>query len=188
MPIPARLQELLDARREVLEELDRQYAALVRTLALLEQNKQQYLDQARTIRTYIAEQLFGFGLRACPPITLDTVLGIPQALIWVFQVEHWRELAGGLRWIAVNMPLRTFGVLLLAALLLFSRSQMNSALENTGASAPTDLHGPLRPHRRGPAVDPASGDPDSAGGLLRRLGARPSAGSKRLDVGPDLRP
>ena len=133
MPIPARLQELLDARREVLEELDRQYAALVRTLALLEQNKQQYLDQARTIRAYIAEQLFGFGLRACPPITLDTLLGIPQALIWVFQVEHWRELAGGLRWIAVNMPLSTFGVLLLAALLLFSRSQMNSALENTGA-------------------------------------------------------
>lgn len=130
---PPALVELVVARHEVLEELDREYAALVQALALFEQREQEYLDQADAVRNYVAEQLFGFGLRACPAISFDTFSSIPSAVAWQLQAEHWRELALAAWWAAVNMPLTTFGSLLLAAVLLLSRRRINRSLESTGA-------------------------------------------------------
>lgn len=127
------LIELVEARHEVLEELDRQYAALVQALALLEQRKQQYVDQADAVRKYIAEQLFGFGLRACPAISVDTFTGIPSAVTWQLRAEHRHDLALAARWAAVDMPLTTLGALLLAAVLLLSRRRIIRSLEGTGA-------------------------------------------------------
>ncbi len=132
-PAPPALVALVEARGEVLEELDRQYSALVQVLALLEQRKQQYVDQADVVREYIAEQLFGFGLRACPAISVDTFAGLPGALAWQLQALHWRELALAVRWAAVDMPLTLLGAFLPAAILLLLRRRILSSLESTGA-------------------------------------------------------
>jgi len=125
-------QVLARSLLEVLEELDQQYTALVRSLAALEVARQQYLDQADEVRSYIAEQLFGFGLRAAPVIGLETFLGLPRAVEWTFQPDHWRRLARAARHGAVSHPLASALVFLLVLLLLSRRARMRAALEATG--------------------------------------------------------
>ena len=123
------LTELLEARREVLGELGRQYGSLVRELAGLEQVKESYLAQAGEIRRFISRQLFGFGLKSAPVLSLETVRDLPRAVAWAFRAEHGRELAAGLLSVGTRMPVRTFSVALLVILLLAFRPRMLAALE-----------------------------------------------------------
>ncbi|MGD8439645.1 MAG: mechanosensitive ion channel [Holophagae bacterium] len=131
-PRPPALDELLQARQTVLVELEQKSASLVQTLALLEQRKQEYLDLAATVRAYIAEQLFGFGLKACPAIGRDTLTGLPAAVSWQLRPAHWHELALRSRSAVVRMPATTFAVALAILVLILRRRRIIDALEATG--------------------------------------------------------
>ena len=124
---------LLDARRDVLADLDRQHSALVMALGSLQVRRHEYLDETERIRSFVVEQLFGFGLRASPVLSIDTVLALPRDLAWEFQAAHWLELGRGIRWAVLRMPLATAAVLLVAVGLLLRRSYMVRALEAAGA-------------------------------------------------------
>jgi potassium efflux system protein len=126
------LDDLVEARRDVLGELDQQYTTLVRALAKLEQAKQQYLDRAAATRAFIAEQLFGFGLRACPVIDRGTLVDLPGAVSWMIQPEHRRSLGEAVRSSLEERPLTTAVVLLISVFLIVRRPRMLRALEATG--------------------------------------------------------
>ncbi|MHC4176968.1 MAG: mechanosensitive ion channel domain-containing protein [Planctomycetota bacterium] len=123
---------LVAARREVLEKLQTQYANLIRALAALNGNKEQYLDKAEEARAYISEQLFGFKMKSCPPISLKTLTDLPGGLWWVFGVDHWVEPRKALLGSAERVPVRSLGVVLVVALLLLFRQRIGVALERTG--------------------------------------------------------
>jgi len=80
---PPELDELVSAHRAGLKELQRQYAALIRALAAFEREKLKYQDEAEEIRDDIAQQLFGFGLKSSPALSLETFQALPAALTWL---------------------------------------------------------------------------------------------------------
>ncbi len=123
---------LVAARREVLEKLRTQYAGLIRALAELNEDKEQYLDEAEEVRAYIAEQLFGFRFKSCPPISLETLTDLPGGLGWALGADHWEEIGQALLGSAERMPVRSLGIVLVVALLLLFRPRIGSALERTG--------------------------------------------------------
>ena len=125
--------QLVAVRREVLEKLRTQYANLIRSLAVLNGDKRQYLDKAEEVRAYISEQLFGFKMKSCPPISLETLTDLPGGLWWAFGVDHWEEPGQALLASAERMPVRSLGVVLVVALLLLFRRRIGAALERTGA-------------------------------------------------------
>jgi potassium efflux system protein len=126
------LSGVIAARRQALEELDRQYSSLSRALALAEKERQQYLDQTKEVRDYIAEALFGFNLKACPAFGLGTLRSLPGSLLWEFQIAHWQEAGSGLISFATRMPFVTLGVILVATLLIILRQRLVGLLEQTG--------------------------------------------------------
>ncbi len=124
---------LVSTRREVLGALQTQYGNLVRALANLEGARQQYLNKAEEVRTYASEQLFGFGTRGVPPIGIETLNGIPNALRWFFRGENWSELVRALPSAAARMPLFTTIILVIVGMLLLTRRRIGAALQNSGA-------------------------------------------------------
>lgn len=130
--LSAQLQNLLNARREGLENLGRRYSGLTRSLALAEQQRQQYLNEVKEVRGYISETLLGFGLRACPPVTLGTFLALPESIAWSFQTAHWQEAVNALIAVFRDMPTLSLSVILISGVLLLFRVQIIGALELTG--------------------------------------------------------
>ena len=125
--------QLVAVRREVLEKLRSQYGNLIRSLAALKGGKERYLHQAEEVRDYISEQLFGFKVKSCSPFSFTTLTDLPGDLWWAMGWEHWQEFGQALLGSALRVPLLSFGVFSLAALLLFFRRRMAAALERTGA-------------------------------------------------------
>jgi potassium efflux system protein len=130
--LPEQFTALVDARRQALEELDRQYSRLTRASARTEKERQKDLDQADEVRDYIAEKLFGFGLKSCPAFGLDSLGELPASLAWAFQRSHWREAANGLATVVGQTPLPTLAVFALVIGLLLARPRLVKALEQTG--------------------------------------------------------
>lgn len=128
------VKALVATRGEVLEQLLTQYGNLIRSLALLEGNKRQYLDRSKEVRAYASEQLFGFGMRSAPPISLETVTHIPIGLRWFFGVDHWVELGRALRAKVSRMPMFITGIVLVLAVLLITRRRIGAALAQTSTN------------------------------------------------------
>ena len=123
---------LVAARSDVLEKLKTQYWTLIRALAVLEGDARQYRDKAFEVRDFVAEQLFGFGMRSCDPINPKTLIDLPGGLRWAFQSDHWRELGAALQETVARTPLRSIGILLVVAVLLVTRRRLGAALDDTG--------------------------------------------------------
>jgi potassium efflux system protein len=130
-PAPA-VAQLVNTRRDVLEQLGVQYGNLTRALAALEGDKQKYLATAEQVRAYAAEQLFGFGMRSAPLVGLRTLTDIPLSLGWFLRGEHWRELGRALHSGLARAPLPGAALVLLAAALLLARGRIGAALQRTG--------------------------------------------------------
>ena len=128
----AAVATLVTTRREVLEQLRTQYGDLTRALAAFEAQKKQYLNKAAEIRAYASEQLFGFGMRSAPPLSVNTLTNIPDGLTWFFQGEHWVEFARALWGTGARMPVLSAAILLVAAVLLLTRRRIGKALKQTG--------------------------------------------------------
>ena len=124
--------QLVATRRQVLERLRAQYGHLIRARAAMEGDKREYVDKAQEVRHYVSRQLFGFGIRSCPPISGKTLAGIPGGLRWLFGSDHWADLGRALQWTATRMPVRTMGIFLTVVVILFMRRRIGVALERTG--------------------------------------------------------
>lgn len=129
--LSSQLGEIVAARRQTLEELDRQYSSLTRALAMTEKERRKYLDQAEEVRDYVAEKLFGFGVKSCGVFGFESVRAVPDSLRWVLQMTHWQEVGIGLARVCRRTPILTLAVLLLATGLALMRGRLGKALEQT---------------------------------------------------------
>ncbi len=116
----------------MLEKLHTQYGNLIRALAAFEVDKRLYLDKADEVRDYIAEQLFGFGMKSCPPISGKTFADLPSGLGWVLRAEHWRELTDAVSGTTVRMPMLSLAIFVAVAVLLLVRGRTIAVVEETG--------------------------------------------------------
>ena len=123
---------LVATRQEVLEKLRTQYADLIRSLAVLNGDKRRYLDKAEEVSEYVSEQFFGFGMRSCSTINLKTLTDLPSGLWWALGGDHWKEVWQALMGSFEQMPIQSFGIVLVAVLLLLFRHRIGVALERTG--------------------------------------------------------
>lgn len=130
--LPPALDELVSVRREALQDLERQYGALIRSLAILEQRKRDYRHRAEEIHGYINEKLFGFGAKACPTLGFDSLLQIPGSLTWLIGPAHLKELAGSLSSVVTGYPVSSVAFILLVVGLLLARHRLVRALQDTG--------------------------------------------------------
>ncbi len=128
-PMTKQVDELFAARRDGLEELQRQYGGLIRGLAALEQEKQRYRDQAAQIHAYLARQLFGFGLQSSPRLGLDTFADLPSSLGWL--KGRLAELSIVVRFLANERPGVSFFVLAFLGLLAGLRPRWLRTLQET---------------------------------------------------------
>ncbi len=128
------VRTLVATRGDVLEQLRTQYGELARAVAAFQGEKKQYLNKTEEIQAYASEQLFGFGMRSAPPISVSTVTDVPAGLRWFFQGKHWLELGQGLQWVMVRMPVLSTGIVLAAVLILLARSRLVAAVERTAPS------------------------------------------------------
>lgn len=121
------VQRLVSARRKILVKHQQESANLTQALATLETDKQRYLNRCEEVQSYIAEQLFGFDIRSCPPFGPQSLIGIPAGLTWLFSAAHWTEM-GAAFW---QQRYVVAAVLLIAVLLLLMRPRLLAALHAT---------------------------------------------------------
>jgi potassium efflux system protein len=127
------VEKMVIARHDVLEQLRTQYGNLTRALAALEVDKKRYMDKAEEVRAYASEQLFGFGMREAPPVSLRTLAKVPDDLAWLFQVTHWTELWITLRDSAMRVPLLSTLLVVAAVVLYLLGHWIGIAIERAGA-------------------------------------------------------
>ncbi len=124
------VQDLVVARSEVLDKLQKQYLDLIPMLASLESDTNTYLDTASEIRDDMAQQLF--WIRSSPTLSDNTLRELPSGLSWVFSRDHWLEASGAVKSSMDRAPATHAAVLLLAVVLLILRFRMGAALRRTG--------------------------------------------------------
>ncbi len=124
------VQDLVVARSEVLDKLQKQYLGLIPMLASLESDTNMYLDTATEIRADMAQQLF--WIRSSPTLSVNTLRELPSGLNWVFSRDHWLEAWGLVKSSIDRAPAAYGGVLLLAVVLLILRFRIGAALRSTG--------------------------------------------------------
>jgi potassium efflux system protein len=122
------VQQLVAARKEVLDKLQMESRKLTQALAELEGKRRRYFDLCEEVQGSVAETLFGFQIRSCPPVGTKTLTGIPTGLAWLFSAEHWKEITNAFWY----YRFRTFSVLLIAIGLILIRPRLIAALEETG--------------------------------------------------------
>jgi potassium efflux system protein len=128
----ASVEELIEVRRELLTELDRQYENLVPAVWDLQEDQREFLSLAEEIHEYITEQLFGYGVKSCPPISVQTFRDLPAGVGWLLHPDHWLEIGRALGGVLSRLPFRSLGVLLLLATLLCLRPRIRTNLERAG--------------------------------------------------------
>ncbi|MBY5930682.1 mechanosensitive channel MscK [Halomonas sp. DP8Y7-3] len=118
-PLVQPLVQLLDSRRELINQLEPTYGQILSAAIDLQLNQQQLLDISAELRSSIDEQLF--WVANARPIDLGWMMKIPQNLLMEWREGEWRQVLpthwqwpgpGG--WIAAP-------VLLVVALLLLLR-------------------------------------------------------------------
>ena len=127
------VQQLLDTRRDVLGRLRTEYGNQIRALAALETSQQRFGDETKRIRGYVAEQLFGFQMRSCPPLSIQSLTDVPEGLIWVFGRNHWQEFGSAILRVTRDRPVVSLGLLLVVLGLLMRRRRIAHDLEQCGA-------------------------------------------------------
>ena len=123
---------LLESRSDLLERLRSQYSALTSALSGYETKRLQLDEKAAEVRQYVKEQLFGFRVRSCAPLSLSSFGQLPAGLAWCFQASHWQELQKSLVSVWTTMPIRTTLALGLVALLLAGARRNIRQLNQTG--------------------------------------------------------
>lgn len=123
---PATLQ-MLDLRRKVLEKLRIQYRALVRELARLVTDSRHYVQGVTEARAFLSEKLF--LVRSTPPMSLETITRLPEALAWLFEPDHFVRVGGALQAAAASRPFTTGLTLLLVVGLLLARPRICASIE-----------------------------------------------------------
>lgn len=124
------VKELVAARDEVLDKLQKQYIDLVPIQASLDSETRLYLDKAEEIEEGMTHQLF--WIRNSPPLSFSTFSEIPNGLQWAFGRDHWSECWGALKIATRRAPVRSGVVVLFAIVLLMMRPQFAAALRRAG--------------------------------------------------------
>ena len=183
----ASVAELIEVRRELLTELDRQYEDLVPAVWALQEDQREFLSLADEIHEYITEQLFGYGVRSCPPISVQTFRDLPAGVGWLLHPDHWLEVRPCPGRGAFQGPLPQPGCAAAGGHAAVLASADPCEPREGGYQDAPDRHGPLRLHRRGTRLDRAAGDSASCACRLLCVGPRPGPVRERLDAWPDQR-
>ncbi len=124
------VQDLVEARGEVLDKLHKQYLDLIPKLASLESDTTMYLDTASEIRAAMTQQLF--WIRSSPALSVSTFSELPSGISWLFSHDHWSESWDAVKSATSRAPAIYGAVLLFAVVLLILRFRIGKALRRTG--------------------------------------------------------
>lgn len=122
------VQELIAARMEILEKHQKESADLTQSLAKLRTDKQRYVDLCEEVQAFVTESLFGFHIRSCAPVEIQTLTELPQAIMWLLSGEHASQLTAAFK----SQSSVSTTVAMLAIVLILIRGWLISLLKSTG--------------------------------------------------------
>ncbi len=108
------LQHLLSAQKEILEKLSKAYVENLRSLADLEFEHRQLVDEADSYAKLLDERLL--WIPSAPALGLATLNDLPNAVTWQVSSANWRDLFTYLsedvknEWIAYLLAAILFGI------------------------------------------------------------------------------
>ena len=123
-------EPLLDAEKELLDRLSKEYRDLLPVLSALDVADGLYLQRVDEVRDYIAEQLF--WIRSAAPVTVSSFGEIPSGMAWLFDADHWREFARNLFLLMTRFPARCLVLLIAVVTLCITRPWIIAALTRVG--------------------------------------------------------
>lgn len=125
-------KQLLQARLELLQKLEKEYTELLPSLSALGVSNALFLQRVDDVRAYITEQLF--WIRSASPVDLATFRDIPKGMSWLFNVEHWKEFANNLVTLFVLRPVRCLFLFFVVIALCVTRPWIIAALTKVGVA------------------------------------------------------
>jgi len=123
-------EPLLDAEKELLDRLSKEYRDLLPVLSALDVADGLYLQRVDEVRDYISEQLF--WIRSAAPVTVSSFSEIPSGMAWLFDADHWREFARNLFLLMTRFPARCLVLLIAVVTLCITRPWIIAALTRVG--------------------------------------------------------
>ncbi|MEM7146214.1 MAG: mechanosensitive ion channel domain-containing protein, partial [Verrucomicrobiota bacterium] len=124
--------ELVTARGDILERLDRENRALVEELTLLDTLERRYVREVTRVRDFLNEQLF--WAKSSSAISGETFASFPGSVWWLVRPERWREVSGSLTRGALDTPVRSIVAVLVIALLFVGRNRLWKRVEDAGVA------------------------------------------------------
>ena len=121
---------MLDAEKELLDRLSKEYRDLLPVLSALDVADGLYLQRVDEVRDYISEQLF--WIRSAAPVTVSSFSEIPSGMAWLFDADHWREFARNLFLLMTRFPARCLVLLIAVVTLCITRPWIIAALTRVG--------------------------------------------------------
>ena len=123
------VQQLVSARSEILSKYQDESANLTQSLVQLRIETLQYSDLCEEIQGFVAESMFGFHIRSCPPVGFGTLTGLPGSLAWLFSRDHLTELANAIR----IQSAMVVAFVLIVIILFLMRPRLITGLDATAA-------------------------------------------------------
>ncbi|MBK1879296.1 mechanosensitive ion channel domain-containing protein [Pelagicoccus mobilis] len=114
----ASVDQALDSRKELLEQLEENYRTLTRSLGTLRFETLEYASRTKEVRQFMFEQTF--WMKSSAPIGGKTLSELPKSFNWFFSASHIDELTGSITK-ALKEETLLFGLYLLSLLILISR-------------------------------------------------------------------
>lgn len=125
--------QLVSLRRDLLENLQKQYGNRLRATAELIRRRREYFDRAGEIRSDILEQLLAFEIRSSAPLSIKSLTEVPQGLVWVFSSDHLSAFGSALARFVTHRPVMALGLVLIATVILIGRPWIRGSLVRCGS-------------------------------------------------------
>ncbi|WP_456267757.1 mechanosensitive channel MscK [Kushneria sp. AK178] len=129
-PLPPRARRALlqtfEMRRDLLDQLDREYGNLLSRAIDVQLNQQQLLEISRSVRDTIEEQLF--WVANGQPLGLSWLRELPDRLGQQLMAGQWLQTLGSLRALPSPQALLALPLLIVAALMAFFRRRIKAYL------------------------------------------------------------
>ena len=116
------VQELLSARRGVLNQLANTYTTYLRALTDLDVAQRRLLNVAGDYKEFLDQHLL--WIPSTPPVNLSTLTSLGAGLAWAFSWDSWTETANDFLLSVRVHPMRTILAALLVGIVLLARREL----------------------------------------------------------------
>ncbi|MEM8955188.1 MAG: mechanosensitive ion channel domain-containing protein [Verrucomicrobiota bacterium] len=122
--------ELVRARQEILDRLQRESRILVEELTLLDSLERKFVREVRLFQGFLREQLF--WAKSSSMINVETFSSFPGSVWWLVKPDRWREVGGSLVRGAVGAPVRSAVVVAAIVILILMRGHLRKRVVDAG--------------------------------------------------------